>query len=68
LTAAPTTYVKPRVRAITGYVAVDRSRFEEQIQDTLRILRQAKTFMQDGGYDVQGIRIVTQPFPEYTPL
>ncbi len=66
LTAAPTTYVKPRIRAITGFVAVDRPRFEEQIQDTLRILRQAKKFVQDGGYDVQTIRIVTQPFPEYT--
>lgn len=66
LAAAPGTYVKPKIRAITGYVAVDRPRFEERIQDALRILRPAKKFVQDGGYDVQTIRIVTQPFPEYT--
>ncbi len=66
LAAAATTSVKPKVRAITGYVTVDRPRFDEQIQNTLITLRQAKKFMQEGGYDVETIRIVTQPFPEYT--
>lgn len=66
LAAAPGTSVKPKVRAITGFVAVDRPKFADQIQETLRVLRQAKKSIQDGGYEVQTVRIVTQPFPQYT--
>ena len=42
------------------------SHFQEQIQDTLKFLHQAKTAFEKSGYEVETIRITTQPFPEYT--
>jgi uncharacterized protein (UPF0210 family) len=57
---------KPKVRAITAFVLLDRAHYEEQIQETLKFLRQAKAAFEKSGYEVQTIRITTQPFPEYT--
>ena len=60
------TQSKPKVRAITAFVRLDPAHFQEQIQDTLKFLRQAKTAFEKSGYEVETIRITTQPFPEYT--
>src|SRR5579862_194324 len=57
--------VKPKVRAITAFLRLDRPRYQEQIHETLQTLRQAKRLIEAGGYQVEGVRIVTQPFPEY---
>jgi uncharacterized protein (UPF0210 family) len=57
---------KPKVRAITAFVSIDRSTYAGQIQDTLAMLRKAKSAFEKGGYEVQTIRITTQPFPQYT--
>lgn len=57
---------KPKVRAITAFVRLDRVRYNEQIQDALTFLRGAKKQFESIGYEVQTIRITTQPFPEYT--
>ncbi len=57
---------KPKVRAITAFLHLDRTTYATQIADTLKMLRRAKAVMEKGGYEVQTIRIVTQPFPEYT--
>src|SRR5581483_5837439 len=55
---------KPKIRAITGFVHLDRSTYESQVRDTLKILRQAKSRFEQAGYEVQSVRITTQPFPE----
>ncbi|MCL4524325.1 MAG: DUF711 family protein, partial [Acidobacteria bacterium] len=57
---------KPKVRAITAFLRLDRASYPSQFADTVKMLRQAKAIMEKGGYEVQTIRIVTQPFPEYT--
>jgi uncharacterized protein (UPF0210 family) len=57
---------KPKVRAVTAFVRIDLQNYSAQIADTLKMLRRAKAIMEKGGYEVQTIRIVTQPFPEYT--
>jgi uncharacterized protein len=57
---------KPKVRAITAFVRLDRAHYQEQIHQTLTFLRQAKAGFEKAGYEVQTIRITTQPFPEYT--
>lgn len=57
---------KPRVRALTGFVRLDRARYEAQVADALAMLRQGKAALERAGYEVQTIRIVTQPFTEYT--
>jgi uncharacterized protein (UPF0210 family) len=62
----PAKSLKPRVRAITAFLKLDHARYREQIQETLRMLRQAKGAVEAGGYQVEGVRITTQPFPDYT--
>jgi uncharacterized protein len=57
---------KPRVRAITAFVRLDRASYQAQIQDALKFLRTAKAAIEKTGYEVEGVRITTQPFPEYT--
>jgi len=58
--------LKPKVRAITAFVRIDRASYATQFADALKALRAAKASLERGGYEVQSIRIVTQPFPEYT--
>jgi len=57
---------KPKVRAITAFIRLDASQYKQQIADTLTMLRNAKARFELAGYEVQTIRITTQPFPEYT--
>jgi uncharacterized protein len=64
--SAPEPSSKPKVRAITAFVRLERAHYKEQIQDTLNFLRQAKVSFEIAGSEVQTIRITTQPFPEYT--
>jgi uncharacterized protein len=57
---------KPKVRAITAFIRLDPSQYKKQIADTLTMLRNAKSRFELAGYEVQTIRITTQPFTEYT--
>ncbi len=57
---------KPKIRAVTAFVRLDRAHYKEQVQTTLEFLQQAKSAFTKKGYDVETIRITTQPFPEYT--
>ena len=40
--------------------------YPQQIDDTLDFLHKAKAIYEQAGYEVQTLRIATQPFPEYT--
>ncbi len=66
-TAAPATVFKerPKIRAITAFVKLDRNHYKQQVQDAYAFLRTASDTFKKSGYDVQGMRITTQPFPEY---
>jgi hypothetical protein len=55
---------RPKIRAITAFIHLDRSNYESQVRDTLKMLRQAKSQFEQAGYEVQGVRVTTQPFPE----
>jgi uncharacterized protein (UPF0210 family) len=55
---------KPKVRAITAFVHLDRSNYEKQIEDTMAVLNAAKAGLAQRGYETQTLRIVTQPFAE----
>ncbi len=65
LCAWPAAAAKPKVRAITAFVRLDRAQFKAQIAGALEVLRAARSAFQAAGYEVQTIRISTQPFPEY---
>jgi uncharacterized protein (UPF0210 family) len=57
---------KPKIRAITAFINLDRTQYQPQIADALKMLRYAQTVLESRGFEVQTIRISTQPFPEYT--
>jgi uncharacterized protein (UPF0210 family) len=57
---------KPKVRAVTAFLRLDRAHYQAQVHDTLDFLHQAKTELEKAGYEVETLRIATQPFPEYT--
>lgn len=57
---------KPRVRAITAFVRIDREHYQAQVQDAVTFLQRARSAYQAAGYEVQTVRLTTQPFPEYT--
>lgn len=57
---------RPKVRAITAFIALDRARYETQIAETLAALKKIKAAYEKAGFEVQTLRITTQPFPEYT--
>jgi len=65
-TSAQAIAQKPKIRAVTAFIRLDRAKYESQIQETLKFLRAAKSAFEKSGYEVEGIRITTQPFPEYT--
>ena len=57
---------KPKVRAITAFIRLDTTQYKQQVADALKMLRGAKARFELAGYEVQTIRITTQPFTEYT--
>jgi hypothetical protein len=68
--AAPVTRAaetsKPKIRAVTGFITIDAKSYPAQIEETVKFLSQVRGAIQAAGYQVSGIRISTQPFPEYT--
>ena len=57
---------KPKVRAITGFITIDARSYPSQIEEAVKFLSKVRDAVKTAGYDVAGIRIATQPFPEYT--
>ena len=62
--AAEPTLTKPKVRAVTAFVRLDRTNYPSQVEEALRMLRLARAAYEQAGFEVQTIRISTQPFPE----
>ena len=58
--------VKPRIRTITAFINLEPAQYKQQVAETMQMLRRAKTIFESRGYEVQTLRIATQPFPEYT--
>src|SRR5947207_15440652 len=58
--------VKPRIRAITGFVTLDPKTYESQLRDTVAFLGGVRDAVKAAGYEVAGVRVSTQPFPDLT--
>ncbi|HKW57673.1 MAG TPA: DUF711 family protein [Candidatus Acidoferrum sp.] len=56
---------KIKIRAVTAFVNLDRSQYQVQISDAVKMLKRARTIFESRGFPVETIRIATQPFPEY---
>src|SRR6266576_3082637 len=54
----------PKVRAITGFVRLDASAYQKQIADALVVLRKVKAAFESSGYEVETVRLTTQPLAE----
>jgi uncharacterized protein (UPF0210 family) len=54
----------PKVRAITGFVRLDRDSYQKQLADTLTVLRRVKGEFESSGYEVESLRVTTQPVAE----
>jgi uncharacterized protein len=57
---------RPKVRAITAFIDVDAQNYTRQIEDTVKFLNAARESYRAAGWEVETIRIATQPFPQYT--
>jgi uncharacterized protein (UPF0210 family) len=57
---------QPKVRTVTAFVRLDRANYQTQVSEALKMLAAAKDALTKAGYEVETIRITTQPFPEYT--
>lgn len=57
---------RPKVRAITAFIDVDAQGYARQIEDTVKFLNSARQAYRAAGWEVETIRIATQPFPRYT--
>src|SRR5258708_19027420 len=59
-------HARPTVRTVTAFVRLDRRNYREQVSNALKMLRAAKAEFTKAGYEVETIRITSQPFPEIT--
>ncbi len=62
--SASTASSNPKVRAITGFVRLDRATSDKQIAEALVVLRKAKSAFEAAGYQVESLRLTTQPLAE----
>jgi uncharacterized protein len=54
----------PKVRTITAFVRLDREKYQRQIAEALVVLRKAKADFESAGYEVETVRVTTQPLAE----
>lgn len=64
--AQTATRYRPKIRTITAFVRLDRGLYKAQIADALRVLHAARDEFTGAGYEVETLRITTQPFSAIT--
>ncbi len=57
---------RPKVRAITAFIDIDAKSYRSQFESTVQFLNSARASYTKAGFEVETIRIATQPFPQYT--
>ena len=55
---------RPKVRAITAFVRLDAKDYRQQLAETVNRLSSAKKMFDEQRWEVETVRITTQPFPE----
>ncbi|MGB7622498.1 MAG: DUF711 family protein [Terriglobia bacterium] len=55
-----------KIRAITAFVSIDPGRVEEAVSEAVQFLEKSRNRFQSAGFEVQTVRLATQPFPDYT--
>lgn len=54
----------PKVRAITGFVRLTSENYQKQVSDALVVLRKVKAEFEGSRYEVETVRLTTQPLGE----
>src|ERR1700693_1159489 len=57
---------RPRIRAVTAFIEIDRNNYAAKIEETQKCFAAAKDALNRAGFEGAGGRITTQPFPVYT--
>jgi uncharacterized protein (UPF0210 family) len=57
---------KPKVRAITAFIRIDAANLEAQVGEAVKFLNAAREEYKAAGFEVETIRVVTQPLADYT--
>jgi uncharacterized protein (UPF0210 family) len=57
---------RPKVRAITAFIRIDAAHMESQVSEAVAFLSAAREEYKASGFDVETIRVVTQPLASYT--
>lgn len=60
-----TATANPKVRAITGFVRLEQGTWDRQVAETLTVLRKVKSEFEASGYQVESLRVTTQPLGEF---
>ena len=63
--AVAQTAPRPKVRAITAFIRIDRTNYRAQVHDALEMLLATRDEFVRAGYEVESVRLTTQPFPDY---
>jgi len=58
--------IVPKIRTVTAFVRLNRTTYQAQVAEALKMLHTAKDAFAKAGYEVETLRITTQSFPEYT--
>jgi uncharacterized protein (UPF0210 family) len=57
---------RPKVRAVTAFINIDSRNYASVVEDTVKFLNSAREAYRAAGFEVETIRVVTQPFPKWT--
>jgi uncharacterized protein (UPF0210 family) len=57
---------RPKVRAITAFIHIDAAHYEGQVAEAVKFLNAAREEYKGAGFEVETIRVVTQPLAAYT--
>jgi len=58
--------VRPRIRAVTAFIEIDRNNYAARIEEAQKFLATAQDALNKAGFEGAGGRLTTQPFPLYT--
>ncbi len=58
---APPDPARPKIRAITAFVNLDRAQYQQQIADAMTMLKRARTIFESRDYEVETIRPPSTP-------
>src|ERR1035438_6461593 len=57
---------RPKVRAITAFIRLDAANYQTQLAGAVKFLNAARDQYKAAGFEVETVRVVTQPLADYT--